>query len=77
MKGISKIIEFLEDSRLLLEVVSETIENEAKEQKGGFLSMLLLLLGNRLTGKGVIRVGEGTARVGYGSKRPSLKDLRF
>ena len=31
------------------------------------------LLGNRLTGKGVIRVGEGTTRVGHRSKRSSLK----
>ena len=43
----------------------ETIKNEAKEQKGGFLSMLLgtlgaSLLGNCLTGKGTIRAGEGT-----------------
>ena len=35
-----KIVKFLEDSGLLLEEVSETIKNEAKEQKGGFLSML-------------------------------------
>ena len=31
------------------------------------------LLGNMLTGKGVITAGEGTVRAGYGSKRPSLK----
>ena len=58
--------------------VSETIKNEAKKQKGVFLSILLgtlgaSLLGNMLAGKGVIRAGEGTARVGYGSKRSSLK----
>ena len=62
--------------------MSETIKNEAKEQKGGFLSMLLgtlgaSLLGNMLAGKGDMRSGEGTVRVGYGSKRSSLKDLRF
>ena len=54
--------------------VRETIKNKAKEQKGGFLSMLLGtlgagLLGNMLAGKGVIRAGEGTARVGYNPKR--------
>ena len=53
---------------------------ERKEQKRGFLSMLLgilgaSLLGNMLTGKGVMRAGEGTVRVVYGSKRSSLKDV--
>ena len=53
------------------------LKNEAKEQKGEFLSMLLgalgaSLLGNMLARKGVIRAGEGTARVGYGSKRSSF-----
>ena len=51
-----KIVKFLEDSGLLIKGVSETIQNEAKEQKGGFLSMLLgtsgaSLLRNILTGK--------------------------
>ena len=41
MKDILKIVKSLENSGLLLEGVSETIKNEAKEQKGGFLSMLL------------------------------------
>ena len=77
MKDILKIIKSLEDSGLLLEGVSETIKNEASEQKGGFLSMLLgtlgaSLLGNMLAGKGIIRAGEGTARVGYGSQKSSL-----
>ena len=80
MKDNLKIVKSLEDSRLLLEGVSETIKNEAKEQKGGFLSMLLgtlgaSLLGNMLAGKGVIRAGEGTARVGYGSKKSPLKKI--
>ena len=78
MKDILKIVKSREDSGLLLEGVKETIKNEAKEQKGGFLSMLLdtlgaSLLGNMLAGKGVIRAGEETARVGYGSKKSSLK----
>ena len=78
MKDILKIVKSLEDSGLLLEGVSETIKNKAKEQKGGFLSMLLgtlgaSLLGNMLAVKGVITAGEGTARVGYGSKKSLLK----
>ena len=57
----------LEESGLLIKGVSETIQNEAKDQKGGSLSMLLgtlgaSLLGNLLTGKGVMRAGEGTFR---------------
>ena len=68
-----KIVRSLEDSGLLLEGVSQTIKDEAKEQRGGFLSMLLgtlgaSLLGNMLAGKGVVRAGQGTVRVGYGSK---------
>ena len=44
--------------------------NEAKEQKEGFLGMLLgtvgaSLLGNLLTGKATIRAGEGTIRAGH------------
>ena len=52
MEGIIKIIKSLEYSGLLLEVDTETVQNEAKEQKGGFLSVLLgaSLLGNLLTG---------------------------
>ena len=78
MDDILKIVKSLEDSGLLLKGVSETIQHEAKEQRGGFLSMFLgtlgaSLLGDILSGKGVIRAGEGTIRAGYGSKRPSLK----
>ena len=80
MEGILKIGRSLEDAVLLLEGVSETIKNEAKEQKGRFLSMLIgtlgaSLLGNMFSGKGVIRAGEGTVRVGYGSKRSSFKNF--
>ena len=66
MNDIMKIIEALENSGILLKGVSKTIENETKEQKGGFLSMLLgtlgaSLLGNLLTGgKGIMRAGEGS-----------------
>ena len=82
MDDILKIVKSLENSGLLLKGVSETIQHEAKEQRGGFLSMLLGTLGasllgdifsKGLSGKGVIRAGEGTIRAGYGSKRPSLK----
>ena len=73
MKDILKIVKSLSDSGILLKGVGETIKDEAKEQKGGFLSMFLgtlgaNLLGNMLAGKGFIRAGEGTARIGYGSK---------
>ena len=76
MEDVLEIVRSLEYSGLLLKTVSETIKNEAKEEKGEFISMLLgtlggSLLGNMLTGKGVIRAGEGTARVGCGSKRSS------
>ena len=78
MDDILKIVKSLEDSGLLLKGVSETIQHEAKEQRGEFLSMLLgtlgaSLLGDILSGKGVIRAGEGTIRAGYGFKRSSLK----
>ena len=78
MDDILKIVKSLENSGLLLKGVSETIQHEVKEQRGGFLRMLLgtlgaSLLGDILSGKGVIRAGEGTIRAGYGSKRPSLK----
>ena len=60
MEDIIKIIKSLEDSGLLLKGVSETIQNETKEQKRGFDSMLLgtlgaSLLGNILAGKGIVR----------------------
>ena len=50
MKDFIKIVETLEDSDWLLEGVSTTIQNEAKEQKGGFLSMFLGTLGASLSG---------------------------
>ena len=71
IEDIIKIIKSLEDSGLLLKGVTETVQNEVKEQKGGFISMLLgtlgaSLLGNLLTGKGINRAGEGIVRAGYG-----------
>ena len=68
MDDILKMIKFLEDSGVLLKGVSVTIQHEAKEQRGGFLSMLLGTLGaslfgdvlsKGLSGSGVIRAGEG------------------
>ena len=84
MDDILKIVKSLENSGVLLKCVNETIQNEAKEQRGGFLSMLLGTLGasllgdvlsKGLSGKGIIRADEGTIRAGYGSKRPSLKNF--
>ena len=67
MNDIMKIIEALENSGILLKGVSKTIENETKEQREGFLSMLLgtlgeSSLGNLLTGKGIVRAGEGVKK---------------
>ena len=64
MNDIMIIIKSLQESGLLIKGVSKRIRNEAKEQKGGFLSMLLgtlgaSLLGNLLAGKGTIRAGKG------------------
>ena len=64
-----KIVKSLEESVLLTRRISETIKSKVKEQKGGFLEMLLVtlvaaLLGSAFTGRGVIRAGEGTIRVG-------------
>ena len=64
MNDVIKIVQALKDSNILLKGVTETVKNETKEQKGGFLSMLLgtlgaSLLGNLLTGKGFVRAGYG------------------
>ena len=64
MNNIMKIVLTLEDSNIFLKGVTKTIKNETKEQKGGFLSMLLgtlgaSLLGNLLSGKGIVRAGSG------------------
>ena len=91
MNDIKKIIKALENSGILLKGVSKTIKNEIKEQRGGFLSMLLgtlgaSLLGNLLTGgKGIMRAGEGSVAsrtkgdgivcAGSGSKKNPLNLL--
>ena len=80
---IIKIVKSHEDSGILLKEVTETVQNEIKEQKGGFLSILLCtlgasLLGNLLTekraiaksqGQGIYRAGKGKGivRTGYGN----------
>ena len=79
MNDIMKIVQALEDSNILLKGVTKTIKDETKEQKGGFLSMLLgtlgvSLLGNLQTQKGIERAGpgyhskkgKGIVRTGYG-----------
>ena len=81
MEYIIKIVKSLEDSGLLLKGVSETVQNEVKEQKDGFLSMLLgtlaaSLLGNILIGPGINRAGksQGIVRDGYGNKKGRKKN---
>ena len=70
MEDKMKIVKSLEKSRLIIKGIIETIKNEVKEQKGRFLSILLgtlpaCIIGNILTGKGVIRAGEGVIRPGW------------
>ena len=83
MKHLIEIVKSLEDSGSLWKGVSEAIQNEGKEQKGRFLSMLLgtlvaSFLGNILAGKRINRAGEGAivkrqgrgiVRTGYGNKK--------
>ena len=69
MEDLIKIVKSPEDSGLLLKRVTESVQNEVKEQKGGFISTLLgtlasSLLGSLLTGKGIHRAGEGIVRAG-------------
>ena len=66
MKDIVKIVKSLENCGLLLKGVSEAIQNEAKEQKREFLSMLLGTLGASLLGD--MPKGIGINRAGYGNK---------
>ena len=80
MNDIMSIVQALEDPNILLKGVTKTSKNEIKEQKGGFLSMLLgtlraNLLGNLLSGKGIVRAGSGNkkrngiVRAGTGNKK--------
>ena len=83
MNDFMKIIEALENSGILLKGVSKTIENETKEQRGRFLSMLLgtlgaSLLGNLLSGgNGIMREGDGIVRAGSGIKNKPKLSVTF
>ena len=86
MEDIIKIVKSLEDSGLLLKGVTETVQNEVKEQKGGFLSMILGTLGARfleniLSGQGINRASKGRGinrarkeivRAGYRNKNNKM-----
>ena len=69
-----KTVKSLDKSSLIIKKVSETVKNETKEQKRGFLRMLSDTLrasfsGDLLTGKGKIRAGKGAFRAGEGTVR--------
>ena len=64
VKDILKVVQALEDSGISQKGVTETIKNETKEQKGGFLGMLLGTLGASWLGNML----TGTVRAGYGNK---------
>ena len=82
IEDLIKIAKSLEDSGLLLTGVTESVQNEVKEQKGGFLSMLLgtlsaRLLGNLLTGKGAFHAGKEIHRAGEGIVRAGEGNMDF
>ena len=88
IEDIIKIVKSLEDSGLLLKRVTETVQNEVKEQKGGFFSMLLgtlgaSLLGNILADEGtgedrrINRAGKGIIRAGYARRSSKNKKMDF
>ena len=83
MNDILKIVQALEDSNILLKAITKTIKNETKEQKGGFLEMILgtlgaTLSGNMLSGKVLVRLGYGNnerkrmLKGDYGNKKNYL-----
>ena len=80
MNEIMKVVQALENFNILLKWVTETIKNETKKKKGGFLNMLLgtleaSLFGNMLAGKWIVRAGSGNkkgkriVRAGTGKER--------
>ena len=78
LNDVMKIVEVFGDSNILLKGVTKTVKNEKKEQKGGFLSILLgtlgaSLLGNLLAGKGIVRASldnkKGKGIVGAGTEK--------
>ena len=73
IEDLIRIVKSLEDSSLLLKGVTETVQNEVKKQKEGFVSMLLgtlgaSLLGNILIGTGITRAEDGNVRAVEGNK---------
>ena len=81
IEDIIKILKSLKDSGLILKRVTETVKNKVKEQKGGFLSMLLCILGaglleNLLTGKGRNRPGKGWGAIAKSQGRGMNKLMR-
>ena len=66
MNDINKIVQALEDSNILLKGVTKIIKSKIKEQKGGFLSMLLGTSGTCLLGK---MIGKIIVRAGSGNKK--------
>ena len=83
MNDVMKTVQTLEDSNILLKGITKTVEEETKEQRGGFLRMFFgtlgaSLLGNILTGKGMLRAGygnkegKGMLRAGYGNKKKEI-----
>ena len=86
MNDVIKIVQALEYTNILLKGVTEAVKKETKEQKGGFLSILLgtlgaSLLGNLLTRKGIVRAGsgnnegKGVVRAGYGNQLKNKVDF--
>ena len=78
MEDIRKIVKSLQESGLLMQGISKAIRNKTKEQKDGFLSMLLgvlaaSILRNALVERGVIRVGEITITAGEGIIREVIR----
>ena len=74
MENLIKIVNSLKDSGILLKAITESVQNKIKEQKGGFLSMLLVtlvasLFGNLFTVKGVNKKGKGIHTAGEGIRR--------
>ena len=82
MEDIIKIVKSVKDSGLLLKGVTESVQNEIKEQKGGFFRMLLAnlgatLLGNILSGQGIKITSEGIVRAGYGHHSSQNKNNKM
>ena len=80
MNDIMEIVQALEDFNILIEGVTKTFKNEIKEQKGGFLEMLLGtlaagLLGNMLVVKQIVTPASGKGIVRTGSENKKRKGI--